>query len=143
MCPPKHNPTKLYCFLTRFPLNPEASRTNVLEETPYTWRQCQRACAQPATGVARARWDKDIPARPNPPLTRAPLGQSCAASWVSRSRPAATQPGLEPGSLVAQLALHHPATREAVAILLAVYPSYCLGTEVVQGPVGVRIIYII
>jgi hypothetical protein len=33
------------------------------------------------------------------------LQQLCATPWVSRSRPAATEPGLEPASLVAQLAL--------------------------------------
>ncbi|XP_064879542.1 upstream stimulatory factor 1-like isoform X7 [Oncorhynchus nerka] len=41
--PPKYNPTKPHCFFTQCPLNPEASRTNVSEETPYTWRPCQRA----------------------------------------------------------------------------------------------------
>ena len=35
---PKHNPTKPHCFLTQRASNPEASRTNVLEETPCTWR---------------------------------------------------------------------------------------------------------
>jgi hypothetical protein len=29
--------------LTQRPLNAEASRTNVSEETMYTWRPCQRA----------------------------------------------------------------------------------------------------
>ena len=35
------------------------------EETLYTWQPCQHAGARPATGVARARWDKDKPS-PNP-----------------------------------------------------------------------------
>jgi hypothetical protein len=48
-------------------------------------------CARPNTGVASVRWDKDIPA-----LTRTILGQLCAAPWVSRSRTAATEPGLTP-----------------------------------------------
>ena len=39
--PQKHNPANSHCFLTQRPLNPEASRTNVLEETQYTWRPCQ------------------------------------------------------------------------------------------------------
>ncbi|XP_052378314.1 adrenodoxin, mitochondrial-like isoform X1 [Oncorhynchus keta] len=43
VCPPKHNPTKPHCFLTQCPFNPESSCTNVSEETPYTWRPCQRA----------------------------------------------------------------------------------------------------
>uniref|UniRef100_A0A8C8EZK7 Upstream stimulatory factor 1 n=1 Tax=Oncorhynchus tshawytscha TaxID=74940 RepID=A0A8C8EZK7_ONCTS len=41
--PPKYNPTKPHCFFTQCLLNPEASRTNVSEETPYTWQPCQRA----------------------------------------------------------------------------------------------------
>jgi hypothetical protein len=46
------------------------------------------------------------PGRPNPPLTRMTLGQLCVASWVSRSRPAATQPGIEPGSVLTQILRH-------------------------------------
>jgi hypothetical protein len=58
---------KLHCFLTQCPLNPEASCTNVSEETPYTCRPRQRACARPTIGVARARWDKESrPAKPCP-----------------------------------------------------------------------------
>ena len=41
MCPPKHNQAALLLYTMR--LNPEASCTNVLEESPYTWRPCQRA----------------------------------------------------------------------------------------------------
>ncbi|KAK6322548.1 hypothetical protein J4Q44_G00073400, partial [Coregonus suidteri] len=62
MLPPKHDPAKPHCFLTHCSLNPEASSTNVSEEMPYNWRPCRRAFARPTTGVARARWDKDIPA---------------------------------------------------------------------------------
>jgi hypothetical protein len=36
------------------------------------------------------------PCWPNSPLTQTTLGQMCAAPWVTRSRPAATEPGLEP-----------------------------------------------
>ena len=61
---------------------------------------------------------QEHPCRPNHPLIRTTLGQLCAAPWFSRSRPAATEPGLKSGSLVAQLALRysaldHRATREA------------------------------
>uniref|UniRef100_A0AAZ3QGN3 SH3 domain-binding glutamic acid-rich protein n=1 Tax=Oncorhynchus tshawytscha TaxID=74940 RepID=A0AAZ3QGN3_ONCTS len=38
MRPPKQDPAKLHCFLTRCSFNPEASRTNVSEESPYSWR---------------------------------------------------------------------------------------------------------
>jgi hypothetical protein len=75
--PLKHDPAKSHCLL-----NLVASHTNVLEETPYTWPLCQHAYARPATGVARARWDKDIPAgykhSTNPedagPIVRHPMG---------------------------------------------------------------------
>jgi hypothetical protein len=58
--------------------------------------------------------EQEHPYRPNPPLTRTTLCQLCAAPWVSRSRPAATESGLEPGSLVA---LDHCTTWEAAFIL--------------------------
>ena len=66
---------------------------------------------------------QEHPCQPNPLLTRMTLGQLCAAPWVSWWRPAATEPGLEPGSLVAQLALRcsaldHCATREAPASII-------------------------
>ena len=38
MRPPKHGPAKPHCFLTHCSLNPEASSTNVSEETHYNWR---------------------------------------------------------------------------------------------------------
>jgi hypothetical protein len=41
--PPKHDPTKSHCFLTQCPLKPEASRTNVSEETLYPGNRCQHA----------------------------------------------------------------------------------------------------
>jgi hypothetical protein len=37
---------------------------------------------------------------PSPLLPRMTLGELCAASWVSQSLPAVTQPGIEPGSVV-------------------------------------------
>jgi hypothetical protein len=58
-------------------------------------------CAQPTTGVASARWDKNIPAG----QTQTMLGQLCTAPWVSQSQSAVTEPGLKPGFLVAQIAL--------------------------------------
>jgi hypothetical protein len=82
---PSHTASWHTAHLTRKPDAPMCQRKH-----RTTGRPCQRACAQPATGVARARWD--IPGRPNPPLTRTALGQLCVASWVSRSWPAATQP---------------------------------------------------
>ena len=51
----KHNATKPHCFLTQRPSKPEASRTNVSEETLYTCRPCQRALC-PACDRA---WDSN------------------------------------------------------------------------------------
>jgi hypothetical protein len=107
VCP--HNPSKQHCFLTQCPLNPKASHTNVSEETPYTWWPCQRACPWPATGVARARWDKDIPAGQTLPYPRRRWA-NCAPPHGSPGRGRLWQSldsnqDLEPGSLVAQLAL--------------------------------------
>ena len=50
--------------------------------------------------------------------SRMTLGQLCVAPQTSRTLPAATEPGLDPGCLVAQLALrcsalNHCATQEA------------------------------
>jgi hypothetical protein len=46
------------------------------------------------------------PGQPNPPLTRSTLGQLCVSSHGSPGhRPAATQPGIEPRSVVTPLAL--------------------------------------
>ena len=44
-------------------------------------------------------------AYPGQTLTWTTLGQLCAALWDSQSRPVVIQPGIEPGSLVAPLAL--------------------------------------
>jgi hypothetical protein len=57
----------------------KGTRNNVLEETPYSW-QPKSVCM-----------GQGLPGRPNSPLTRTTLGQLCAASWVSRSWPDATQ----------------------------------------------------
>ena len=123
--PPKHDAAKPHCFLTQCPLNPEASHTNVLEETVSE-------CMPPACHRSRQSvMGQGHPGRPNPPLTRTTLSQLCAASWVSRSRPAATELGLEPGSLVAQLALRcsaldHRATRRPPTSLFMNYWRYTL-----------------
>jgi hypothetical protein len=87
MRPPIHNPTKPHCFLTQRVSNPEASRTNVSEETPCTWQPWFSAhCARPATGVAGAQWEKDIhtgQTLPNPddarPIARCPTDLPVAA----------------------------------------------------------------
>jgi hypothetical protein len=44
---------------------------------------------------------QEHPCRPNAPLTQTTLGQLCTDPWVSRSRQAATESGLELGSLMA------------------------------------------
>jgi hypothetical protein len=106
MHPLKHDPAKPLCFLTHCSHNLEASRTNVSEETLYNWQPCHRPCAWPATEVARARWmGQGHPGQPNPSVTRTMLVQLCTESWVSRSCLAATQPGIEPGSVVAPQSL--------------------------------------
>jgi hypothetical protein len=93
--PPKHNPTKPHCFLTQCPLNPEASRTNVSEETQYTWRPCQRAL-RPARHRTQESLVRDgtrtsLPAKPSPnpddagPIVRRPMGLpvtvGCDRAW--------------------------------------------------------------
>ena len=46
--------------LSQCPLNPEASHTNVSEETPGYCVSVHCTCL--ATGVTSVQWDKDIPA---------------------------------------------------------------------------------
>uniref|UniRef100_A0AAZ3Q9M4 Rho family GTPase 2 n=1 Tax=Oncorhynchus tshawytscha TaxID=74940 RepID=A0AAZ3Q9M4_ONCTS len=95
MHPPKPDPAKPHCLL-----NPEASRTNVSEETPSSWR-LKSACRRMAN--TRSHYSvvrEGNPSRPTPPLTRTTLGQLCAASWVSWSWPAVTQPVTETGPVV-------------------------------------------
>uniref|UniRef100_A0A4W5LWN1 G-protein coupled receptors family 1 profile domain-containing protein n=1 Tax=Hucho hucho TaxID=62062 RepID=A0A4W5LWN1_9TELE len=64
------------------------------------------------------------PCRPNPPLPRTTLGQLCTTSSVSRSRLAATEPVLEPGSLVAQLAQRCSALDHCNGLLLVAMCRY-------------------
>jgi hypothetical protein len=93
MHPPKHNPNY---FLTQCPLNPEASHTNVSEETPYSWQPCQRALNL---------------GPPQESLVPAKSGRH----WPNWSQPATTESGLKPriSSGTASSAIDHCATREA------------------------------
>ena len=88
--------------------NPEASRTNVSEETLCTWlpRLASTEPGPPQESLVRDETRISLPAKPS--LTRATLGQLCVAPHASRSRPAATEPWLEP-----RVSLDHCATREA------------------------------
>jgi hypothetical protein len=61
------NQAKPHCFLTQRASNPEASHTNVSGLGPGDLVSVH--CARPTTGVASARFDKDIPTGqtlPNP-----------------------------------------------------------------------------
>ena len=110
MRPPLQNPTKPYCFLTQrhptrkpaalllitAPSTPEASRTNVSEETLCTW-QPWLACTAPGPpqeSLVRDETRTSLPTRPS--LTQTTQGQLCVAPWTSRSRPVTTEPGREP-----------------------------------------------
>ena len=96
MRPPKHNPTKPHCFLTQRASNPEASRTNVSEETPCTWQPwlARTAPGPPQESLVRDETRTSLPTKPS--LTRTTLGQLCVAPRTSRSRPVTTEPGREP-----------------------------------------------
>ena len=75
MHPPKHDPAKLHCFLTHWSLNPEASSTNVSEETLYNW-QPKTACGRPACHKESLEHDgtrTSRSAKPSP-ITRTMLG---------------------------------------------------------------------
>ena len=80
--------TQAALLLNTAPSNPEASHTNVSEETPCTWQPWLERCTQPATGVAGARWDKDFPTGqtlPNPedarPIVCRPTDLPVAAGY--------------------------------------------------------------
>nr|XP_046149387.1 uncharacterized protein LOC123992254 [Oncorhynchus gorbuscha] len=97
MCPLKHDPSKLHCFLTR---HHQCVGGNGVQLATVS------ACVLPARHKESLECDrKGHPGWPNPPLTRMTLGQFCAALWVFRLWPAATQLGIEPGSLVMPQAL--------------------------------------
>ena len=96
MYPPKHNPTKLHCFLTQYASRPDASRANVSEGTPCAWPPW---LARTTPGPPRESLVVDeprisLPATPS--LPRTTQGQLCVAPRSSRSRPASTEPGQEP-----------------------------------------------
>ena len=96
MRPPIHNPTKPHCFLTQRTSNPEASRTNVSEETLCTWQPwlARTAPGPPQESLVRDETRISLAAKPS--LTRTTLGQLCIAPRTSRSQPATTEPGREP-----------------------------------------------
>ena len=56
-----------------------------------TWLACTAPCP-PQESLVRDETRISLPAKPS--LTRNWLGQLCVAPWTSRSRPAATEPGL-------------------------------------------------
>ena len=58
-----------------------------------TWLACT-APGPPQELLVRDETRISLPAKPS--LTRTTLGQLCVAPWTSRSRSAATEPGLEP-----------------------------------------------
>ncbi|XP_064794113.1 coiled-coil domain-containing protein 90B, mitochondrial isoform X1 [Oncorhynchus masou masou] len=95
MRPPKHSPTKPHC-LTQRASNPEASRTNVSEETPCTWRPWLVCTAPgpPQESLVRDETRISLPAKPS--LIRTTQGQMWVAPRTSRSRPAATEPERQP-----------------------------------------------
>ena len=66
----KHDPAKPHCFLTHCSLNPEASRTNVLEETLYNWRprSAYRLPSRHNESLERDGTRKSQPVRPSPNL---------------------------------------------------------------------------
>ena len=105
MRPPIHNPTKP-------PSNPEASRTNVSEETQCTWQPwlARTAPGPPQESLVRDETRTSLPAQtlPNPD----------AARPIVRRGQLRQSLGTNLESLVAQLALRcsaldHCATREA------------------------------
>ena len=98
-----------HCFLTQFPLNLEASHTNVSEETLHL--ATGSACIVPSPPQESLVCDgtrTSLPAKPSPnpdnagPIAHRPVGLP-------------VEPGLEPGSLVSPRysALDHCATQEA------------------------------
>ena len=84
------------CFLTQRASNPEASRTNVSEETLCTWQPwlARTAPGLPQESLVREETRTSLPG--NPSLTRATLGQLCVAPRTSRSLPVTTEPGRDP-----------------------------------------------
>ena len=71
---------------------PEASRTNVPEETPCTLHPWLARTAPGPLQESLVRDETRTSLPPKPSLTRTPLGQLCVAPWTSRSRPGTTEP---------------------------------------------------
>ena len=81
MHPPKHNPTKPHCSLTQPGSQPHQC---IGGNTVHLATLVSVHCARPATGVAGAWWDKDIPTGqtlPNPDDAR-PIVRRCARAWA-------------------------------------------------------------
>ena len=70
-----------------------------------TWLACT-APGPPQESLVRD--ETRISLQTKPYLTRATLGQLCVAPWTSWSRPAATEPGLEPRVSGGPRPLRHP-----------------------------------
>ncbi|CDQ58495.1 unnamed protein product [Oncorhynchus mykiss] len=107
--PPIHNSTKPHCFLTQRASNPEASRTNVSEETPCTWQPwlARTAPGPPQESLVRDETRISLPAKPS--LTRTTLCQLClhVINYINvLSRP----PFLSPCSEVQYVVLQNVAT---------------------------------
>ena len=88
---PDTQPNQPHCFLTQRASNPEASRTNVSEETLCTcqlWLACT-APDPPQESLVRDETRISLPAKPS--LTQTTLGQLCIAPQTSRSRPVTTE----------------------------------------------------
>ncbi|KAK6302769.1 hypothetical protein J4Q44_G00271240 [Coregonus suidteri] len=102
MCPPKQDPAKPHCLL-----NPEASCTNVSEETPYNWRPCQRAWpGPPQESLERYGTRTSQPAKPSPnpddavPIVCRLMGLPVAAGCdTARVEPAVTPQALRYSAL--------------------------------------------
>ena len=82
------------CFLTQHASNPEASRTNVSEETLCTWQPwlARTVPGPPQESLVHNETRISLPAKPS--LTT--LGQLCITPRTSRSRPVKTEPGRKP-----------------------------------------------
>ena len=89
-------PNQVALLLNTARSNPEASRTNVSEETPCTWQPwlARTAPGPPRESLVHDETRISLPAKPS--LTRTMLGQLCVAPRTSRSRPVTTEPGREP-----------------------------------------------
>ena len=85
--------TQPHCFLTQRTSNPEASHTNVSEETPCTWQPwlARNAFRPPQESLVQDETRISLPAKPS--LTQTTLG---VTPRTSQSRLVMTEPGREP-----------------------------------------------